>query len=230
MLAKYPLTLGMFSHSLSPFPMATPSSVISPLPRVPIVFSPDSAVSGGSGIRRNDSSWRRFIWSFDEGSTSTISAQGDDLIRPATREEGEDVLRTILLSISMDSSWNDSYAQAEQYLTAAVGRIFNEEDPLCLVIQKGSRLIAASLLDPEAASMNHLVSGPAVTMEYRNRGIGSRLLQESLGALRARGLKRIIGLTRDRTVAARHVYTKFGSVSESFLFSGAAGGSGEAKA
>jgi predicted N-acetyltransferase YhbS len=130
----------------------------------------------------------------------------------------------------MDSSWNDSYAQAEQYLTAAVGRIFNEEDPLCLVIQKGSRLIAASLLDPEDASMNHLVSGPAVTMEYRNRGIGSRLLQESLGALRARGLKRIIGLTRDRTVAARHVYTKFGSVSESFLFSGAAGGSGEAKA
>ncbi|MCE9588615.1 MAG: GNAT family N-acetyltransferase [Verrucomicrobia bacterium] len=148
----------------------------------------------------------------------------------ARREEGEDVLQTVLLSLSMDSSWNDSYAMAEHYLTSMVGRLFNETEPLCLVIQKGNRLIAASLLDPDPEAVHQLVSGPMVTTEYRNRGIGSRLLHASLAALQERGLTRASGITRDRTVAARHVYTKFGSVSESFSFPSLLDGRREAKA
>jgi len=130
----------------------------------------------------------------------------------------------------MDSAWNDSFAMAEHYLTAAVGRLFNEQEPLCLVIPKGNRLIAASLLDPDPDSVQQLVSGPMVTMEYRNRGIGTRLLHASLVALQERGLGTATGITRERTVAARHVYAKFGSISESFSLPSLLDGNREAKA
>ena len=195
-----------------------------------MVFSADAAVAGGPMIRRHDSFWRRFSWSLESVLSIEPSFQNGDLIRLARREEGEDVLQTVLLSLSMDSSWNDSYAMAEHYLTSTVGRLFNETEPLCLVIQKGNRLIAASLLDPDPDAVHQLVSGPMVTTEYRNRGIGSRLLHASLAALQERGLTRATGITRDRTVAARHVYPKFGSISEVSSFIGVLDGNRKAKA
>ena len=159
-------------------------------------------------------SWVRFSWQ-----TASIGSApvGDDLIRPATREEGEDVLRVLLLALSMDAAWNDFFIRAEHYLREAVGRIFNAEDPLCLVIPKGKRLLAASLLDPSAEAPFHLVSGPSVLMEYHNRGIGSRLLHASLSELRGRGLDTATGITRDKTITARHVYPKFGGKAESVM-------------
>jgi len=195
-----------------------------------MVFSADAVVAGGPMIRRHDSPWRRFSWSLSSVLPVDPSSRNGDLIRLARREEGEDVLQTILLSLSLDSSWNDSYGMAEHYLTSTVGRLFNESEPLCLVIQKGNRLIAASLLDPDPEAVHQLVSGPMVTMEYRNRGIGSHLLHASLEALQKRGLTRATGITRDRTMAARHVYAKFGSVSESFSFQGLLEACREAKA
>jgi GNAT superfamily N-acetyltransferase len=210
--------------------MAFRTSATSSLPSLPVVFSADAAVAGGPMIRRHDSFWRRFSWSLSSVLPIDTSSQNGDLIRLARREEGEDVLQTVLLSLAMDSSWNDSYAMAEHYLTSTVGRLFNESEPLCLVIQKGNRLIAASLLDPDPDAVHQLVSGPMVTTEYRNRGIGTRLLHASIAALQERGLTRATGITRDRTVAARHVYAKFGSVSESFSFPSLLEGRLEAKA
>lgn len=210
--------------------MAFRTSVTSSLPSLPMVFSADAVVAGGPMIRRHDSPWRRFSWSLSSVLPVDPSSRNGDLIRLARREEGEDVLQTILLSLSLDSSWNDSYGMAEHYLTSTVGRLFNESEPLCLVIQKGNRLIAASLLDPDPEAVHQLVSGPMVTMEYRNRGIGSHLLHASLEALQKRGLTRATGITRDRTMAARHVYAKFGSVSESFSFQGLLEACREAKA
>jgi GNAT superfamily N-acetyltransferase len=210
--------------------MAFRTSATSSLPSLPVVFSADAAVAGGPMIRRHDSFWRRFSWSLSSVLPIDTSSQNGDLIRLARREEGEDVLQTVLLSLAMDSSWNDSYAMAEHYLTSTVGRLFNESEPLCLVIQKGNRLIAASLLDPDLDAVHQLVSGPMVTTEYRNRGIGTRLLHASLAALQERGLTSANGITRDGTVAARHVYAKFGSVSESFSFQGLLEGRREAKA
>jgi predicted N-acetyltransferase YhbS len=114
----------------------------------------------------------------------------------------------------MDSAWNDSFAQAERYLSEGVARIFNATEPLCLVIPKGNRMIAASLLDPLPEAPFHLVSGPSVLMEYRNRGIGSRLLYASLEALAQAGVTNPTGITRDKTVASKYVFPKFGGTSE----------------
>jgi GNAT superfamily N-acetyltransferase len=170
-------------------------------------FSPDLQPGGGDTA----SPWLRFTW---KASSLGTAPAGSDLIRRATREEGDKVLRVLLLSLSMDSAWNDSFAQAERYLSEAVARIFNATEPLCLVIPKGKRMIAASLLDPDPESQAHLVSGPSVLMEYRNRGIGSRLLHASLTALAEAGVTSPSGITRDKTVSAKHVYPKFGGISE----------------
>jgi GNAT superfamily N-acetyltransferase len=195
--------------------MASSHSLPFAIPAIPgsVPRSPDAA----AGLAAQGSSpWLRFTWQTDK--TGTAPA-GSDLIRPANREEADEVLGVLLLSLSMDSGWNDSFAMVEQHLKAEVARIFNEGDPLCLVMPKGSRLIAASLLDPSPEASSHLVSGPAVLMEYRNRGIGSRLLHASLEALRGNGITVASGITRAKTMAARHVYPKFGGVAESVTFS-----------
>jgi len=165
---------------------------------------------------RDTSPWLRFTWACDKVPEVPVAG---DLIRPASREEAEQVVKVIMLSFSMDSTWNDSLSKAEEYITASVARLFNEEEPLCLVIPKGNRIIAASLLDPESGAVSNLVSGPSVLMEYRNRGIGSRLLHASLAALRDRGLSSATGITRARTTAALHVYPKFGGIGEAVQFS-----------
>jgi len=170
-------------------------------------------------VRGDSTPWLRFFWQTAKLDSATKSPSGSDLIRPATREEGEDVLKVILLSLSMDAAWNGSYAQAEEYLKGAISRFFNAEEPLCLVVPKGNRLIAASLLDPNPEAPSHLVSGPSVLMEYRNRGLGSQLLYGSLAALQEKGLAAVAGITRKKSVAALHVYSKFGSTSEPILFS-----------
>jgi ribosomal protein S18 acetylase RimI-like enzyme len=120
--------------------------------------------------------------------------------------------------------------KTEQYLKEAVSRLFNQEELLCLVIPKGNRLIAASLLDPAVDTLTHLVSGPAVLVEYRNRGIGSRLLHASLAALRSSGLSSVKGITRANSVASRYVYSKFGGSGEEFQLSPQNEGIQEAKA
>jgi len=177
------------------------------MPGQGVVFSPDLQPGGGEIT----SPWLRFSWSTASLGEAPV---GPDLIRRATREEGEEVLRVLLLSLSMDSAWNNSFAQAEQYLTEAVARLFNTTEPLCLVIPKGNRMIAASLLDPSPEAPIHLVSGPSVLMEYRNRGIGSRLLHASLAALAEAGESKPAGITRDKTVVAKYVYPKFGGTFE----------------
>lgn len=199
--------------------MAFHSSVTSSLPRLPVSLSPDGVISGGPQYRGDTTPWLRFSWQTAKVASVPKSEAASDLIRPATREEGEDVLKVILLSLSMDAAWNGSYAQAEEYLKGAVATLFNAEEPLCLVVPKGNRLIAASLLDPQPEAASHLVSGPSVLMEYRNRGLGSQLLRASLHALQERGLASVTGITRTKSDAALHVYPKFGSTSEPVLFS-----------
>lgn len=184
-------------------------------PSARVSLAQDSMATGLAGTI-SQAPWVRFSW---QTASLGPAPTGGDLIRPATREEGEDVLRVLLLALSMDAAWNDSFMRAEHHLREAVARLFNAEEPLCLVIPKGNRLIAASLLDPAAEAPSHLVSGPAVLMEYRNRGIGSRLLHASLSELRDRGLATATGITRDKTIATRHVYPKFGGKAESVVLS-----------
>ena len=176
-------------------------------------LSPDTAVSGGVQLRSATSPWMRFSWK--TASVPSIETSSDVAgLRPATKEEGQKVIDVILNALSLDSAWNGSFVSVENYLKDAATRILGQEESLCLVLPKGNRLIAASLMDPTAEASSQLLSGPVVLAEYRNRGIGSQLLHASLVALRDRGMESVSGVTRANTVCARHVYTKFGGIGE----------------
>jgi GNAT superfamily N-acetyltransferase len=163
------------------------------------------------------SPWVGFTWNL--ASVPAISESGENgcVIRRATLEEAAQVLQVMKLSLSMDSDWNGSLAMAEEHLNFSVERLFIGNEPPCLVVPKGNRIIAASLLDPEPGALN-IGSGPLVLMEYRNRGIGSQLLQSSLRLLHGYGLETARGITRRNSGVARHVYSKFGGVSAPAVF------------
>jgi GNAT superfamily N-acetyltransferase len=177
-------------------------------------FSSDLAVSRGVQLRSASSPWVRFTWQ-----TNLLPEYpSSEMVRLATKEEAQKVTEVILHGLSMDPSWNDSLAKVEKHLREAIVRHFAKESPSCLVIPKGNRFIAASILDPEIDSQNHLLSGPVVLAEYRNRGIGSQLLHASLAELKEQGVSMVRGVTRSNSVSARHVYKKFGSISEPAQF------------
>lgn len=211
----------MILHSLhrSEFPDVRNSSGLFGI-MLPLLFnrhmSPDAASVGAPQPCSSTSPWVRFTWK-TENLPECVPASAD-LIRPATKGEFEKVLEVILNSLALDTSWNGSFVKVEQYLKQSTNRLFDQEEPLCFVLPKGNRLVAASLLDPSPEASSQLLSGPTVLAEYRNRGIGSHLLRVSLAALRDRGLTTVSGVTRANTIGARHVYAKFGGIGDSVQF------------
>jgi GNAT superfamily N-acetyltransferase len=113
-------------------------------------------------------------------------------------------------SYNLDPEWSGCSA----HITATVlpGSIKTlAKEPTCLFVQHGNRVIAASIYDPEPEPGGvHLVTGPCVLIEYRNRGIGGALLGATLEALRERGISEVIGHTRPKSASARYLCTKFG--------------------
>jgi GNAT superfamily N-acetyltransferase len=97
-----------------------------------------------------------------------------------------------------------------------VKKAFDTPEPACVVAQHGQRVIGASLLDARPDAPNHLLSGPMILHEYRNRSVGSALLAASLRFLRSRGLHSAKGVTRPGSTVARFVYPKFGGVQSPF--------------
>ena len=68
--------------------------------------------------------------------------------------------------------------------------------------------------DPEADV--HLTPGPCVSMEYRNRGFGTRLLEQSLTKLREAGLKEAIGIAHENAPVTKFLYPKFNGTSSPY--------------
>lgn len=134
------------------------------------------------------------------------------VIREAKADDRDVVKRVLAMSFSMDSSWSDLARAATERFNKACDTGFTLEEPPCVVLTHGTRIVGASLLDLSLESRSHLVSGPCVLHEYRNRGLGRALLQASLVFLREHGVSTVRGITRANSVAARFVYPKFGSV------------------
>ena len=71
-------------------------------------------------------------------------------------------------------------------------------------------------MDTDAEASNHLLSGPMLLHEYRNRGLGSGMLVASLAFLKSKGLQKARGVTRANSTSARFIYTKFSSTQSPF--------------
>jgi predicted N-acetyltransferase YhbS len=162
--------------------------------------------------------WTRFTWDL-----ANLPEEGSVLephyhIRPVTKDEEKTVRSVIASSFALDMNWSDTLKTMKDWLDAQLDAVFAHKVAPCLVVTHGTRVIGASPLDPNKESDCHLVSGPCILNEYRNRGIGTELLYQSLFALKEAGFERARGITKSNVPVAKFVYTKFNSVSEPFEF------------
>ena len=161
--------------------------------------------------------WARFCWNAETlGDPAPGKLPVNCVIRPAARRDLEVVQRVIENSFTLDTDWAESYKRFRVNLEALVAKAFEEPEAGCLVLAHGARIIGASVYSADPAAENHLISGPCILLEYRNRGLGSDTLFRTLQVLREAGLKKAYGVTRKTVPAAKFVYPKFGGVSEPF--------------
>lgn len=152
--------------------------------------------------------WVRFEWDLSKGAVP-VPALPPLSMHTATPNEQETVQHVILTAFELDSTWGDVMRPVKESMERHVERSFDTNEPACVVVKHGSRIIGASLLSLDPTAENHLLSGPMILHEYRNRGVGSTLLAASLEHLRSRGNMKVHGITRANSVVERFIYPKF---------------------
>ena len=159
--------------------------------------------------------WTQFTWDLAKLPAVESSLDSHFSIREATQDDQKAVHKTIYSAFALDMDWSDTLKLMQGRLDEGIERIFQQKQLIdCLVVTHGNRVIGASALDVNPDAEFHLLSGPAILSEYRNRGLGSKLLYRSLQALQKAGLTKARGVIKNKVLAARYVYPKFNSVSE----------------
>ena len=157
--------------------------------------------------------WVRFTWELDKLPPLGAALPAHYSLTTANQTDEKELRAVIGRSFVQDSSWGDAIHEVNGMLDGWLERAFEpEKGGICLALRHGLRMIGASVLIPDATAGNHLTPGPCVLMEYRNRGLGTALLGESLRQLRAAGLSRAAALTKDNAPAAKFLYPKFNGV------------------
>jgi GNAT superfamily N-acetyltransferase len=155
--------------------------------------------------------WTRFTWDLAKLPPLDNALDKRYTLRAAAREEEPSVTAVIMSAFSLDNDWSDHYSGFRDRLQMQVHLAFERESVPALVILHGTRIIGASALSTEVEADSHLLPGPCVLTEYRNRGLGSALLHQSLLQLAQGGLKRAHGISKENVPATKFVYPKFGS-------------------
>ena len=155
--------------------------------------------------------WTRFTWDLDKLPPREHPLADRYVIRASAREEQAAVAEIIVRALSLDSDWADHYRMFRARMDAEVRLAFERESLPALVILHGVRIVATSVLNTDPAAESHLVSGPCVLAEYRNRGLGAALLHESLVQLAFAGLQEASGISKENVPATRFIYPQFGS-------------------
>ena len=160
--------------------------------------------------------WLRFTWESKMLPSASYLITEEYSIRRATKQEKTQAWQVISSCFLLDTCWNDVLNDLLPQIRRDFEEKFSHREIDCLVITHGNRTIGASLIKPSPETSNHLLSGPCISSEYRNRGFGSLLLKESLLAVAKQGASQVFGVTRSTSPAAKFVYPKFGGTSESY--------------
>jgi predicted N-acetyltransferase YhbS len=158
--------------------------------------------------------WTRFTWDLAKLPEEGSVLEAHYHIRPVTKDEEKTVRAVIASSFALDMNWSDTLKTMKEWMESNLDAVFAHKVAPCLVVTHGTRVIGASALDPNKDAESHLLSGPCMLNEYRNRGIGSELLYQSLFALRQVGFEQARAITKSNVPVAKFVYTKFNSVAE----------------
>ncbi len=155
--------------------------------------------------------WKRFTWDLAKLPAVPPPLAGRYGIRPSFPEDREAVMTVVTTAFTLDALWGDTLATVREWLIAHINAAFDKEVAAAVVITHGQRIIAASVITTDPDADTNLISGPCVSMEYRNRGLGTALLYHTLAHLRQAGLSRASGITKGNVPAAKFMYPKFGA-------------------
>jgi hypothetical protein len=155
--------------------------------------------------------WKRFSWDLNKLPVPAPPLAERYTLRPAFAEDHKTVAHLIHSSFSLDSAWGDALAIIKDWLGAQIDAAFEREPVPAVVISHGTRIIAASAISTDVAADTNLISGPCVSIEYRNRGLGTALLYHTLQQLRQSGLAHVHGIVKDNVPSGKFVYPKFGA-------------------
>lgn len=157
--------------------------------------------------------WVRFSWDLDRLPLPGAALPPHYSFTPATLADEKDLRAVIGRSFAHDTSWGDAIQEVNGMLDGWLERAFDPVRPgVCLGLRHGLRMIGAAILIPDPASEDHLSPGPCVLMEYRNRGLGTAMLGESLRRLRAAGLTRAAARAKSNAPVAKFLYPKFNGI------------------
>jgi hypothetical protein len=152
----------------------------------------------------------RYTWNLQELASGAGEVASPFVLRTAGDQEADEAVSLVQASYNLDPEWSGCALHIKGTVLPAVMKALAKE-PTCLFVQHGNRIIAASVFDCEPGTGEvHLVSGPCVLIEYRNRGLGGTLLGATLQALRDRGLHEATGQTRPNSASAKYLCRKFG--------------------
>jgi GNAT superfamily N-acetyltransferase len=154
--------------------------------------------------------WQRFCWNLGNDLDVSRPVLPPFVFREADAGDRDAVLKVVSSALLMERAWTGTGGDFSRNLDERCERAFAGERPACVVVQHGARVIGASVLDLDPAAEAHLVTGPCILHEYRSRGFGTALLQQSLERLHREGLQQVFALARVNSTAARYVYPKFG--------------------
>ncbi len=153
--------------------------------------------------------WVRFTWDLNSLPPTEVNLPPHYKIDPVAKEHEKEVRNVLSRSFLLDPAWNPAIGEVMHTLQSWLDRIFLVEENTCLALRHGVRIIGASVLCLDADAENHLVPGPCILMEYRNRGLGTRLLEASLKRMRESGLTRATGIARELSPVAKFLYPKY---------------------
>ena len=161
--------------------------------------------------------WTRFSWDLTKLAPVYPAIDSHYRVRQATLEDEKAVRNAIISAFTLDSNWNYALRELRDQVETSLTAIFHERGSIpCMVVTHGNRVIGASALSVSRDVESHLITGPCILIEYRNRGLATALLAESLAYLRDAGLTTAHGLTKKDSPTAKFLYTKFGSTNSPY--------------
>jgi hypothetical protein len=164
------------------------------------------------------SNWIRFTWDLTRLPSFEDPLPEHYEIGPAAAEDEKELRKIISSSFVLDPMWSPELQEVTEKIELWLERAFASPGCTFLALRHGSRIIGASVICTEAEADMHLIPGPCISMEYRNRGFGTRLLEQALFRLREAGLREAAGVAKENVPVSKFLYPKFSATSSPYDF------------
>jgi ribosomal protein S18 acetylase RimI-like enzyme len=133
-------------------------------------------------------------------------------VETATLDDKNLLLAAVSRSLSMEPAWSDDLAARVKLCEEIIHGAFPAGEVSFVAVKHGARIIGTAAIRDAGDKVSNLPLGVCVLNEYRNRGLGTYLLHESLRRLKERGLEQARLMTKKGLTADRFLYPKFGGV------------------